>query len=228
MVDKRVIQLVADPYPPYQYIEGGKVHGIDQDVIQAAFREHGIEIHTRLFAWDECIQIMEAGLADGLFQIQPTAERARTFHFSALLRTARTVFLGNSRIPIDLSNMQTEAAVLEKHSLATVSGYSYDPAIDELSGPNRILVADQEALLIGLDQGNFDLALMDWGVALFLCRKLGIEGVGKVAGFEYQRQLHVAFQKELGEIVDLFNSGLEKLEKEGGCRRIYEKYNFNS
>ena len=124
--------------------------------------------------------------------------------------------------------MQTEAAVLEKYSLGTVSGYSYDSAIDELSGPNRVFVADQEALLIGLAQGNFDLALMDWEVAIFLCRKLGIEGVDKVAGFEYQRQLHVAFQKELGDIVDLFNSGLDKLEKEGGRRRIYEKYNFNS
>ncbi len=227
MVEKKGVQLVADPYPPYQYVEGGEVQGIDHDVIQAAFREHGIETHTRLFVWDECVRIMEAGLADGLFQIQPTAERARTFHFSTLLRTAQTVFLGNSNNPIDLSNMQTEAAVLEKHPLATVSGYSYDSAIDELSGPNRVFVADQEALLTGLAQGNFDLALMDWGVAVFLCRKLGIEGVGKVAGFEYQRQLHVAFQKELGEIVDLFNSGFEKLEKEGERRRIYEKYNFN-
>lgn len=227
MVDKKVIQLVADPYFPFQYVEDGEIRGIDHDVIQAAFREHGIETHTRLFAWDECIRIMEAGLADGLFQVQPTAERARTFHFSTLLRKARTVFLANSNIPIDLSDMQMEADVLEKHSLATVRGYSYDSAIDDLSAPNRVFVADQEALLIGLAQGNFDLALMDWGVAVFLCRKLGIEGVGKVAGFEYQRQLHVAFQKELGEIVDLFNSGIEKLEKEGGRRRIYEKYNFN-
>ena len=228
MVEKTVIQFVADPYPPYQYNDDGKVQGIDHDVIQAAFREHGLETHTRLFAWDECIRIMEAGLADGLFQIQPTAERARTFHFSTLLRTARTVFLGNSNIPIDLSDMQMEADVLKKYSLATVRGYSYDSAIDELSGPNRVYVADQKALLIGLSQGAFDLALMDWGVAVFLCQKLGIEGVGKVAGFEYQRQLHVAFQKELGEIVDLFNSGLDKIEKEGGRRRIYEKYNFNS
>ena len=228
MVEKTVIQLVADPYPPYQYIDDGKVQGIDHDVIQAAFREHGLETHTRLFAWDECIRIMEAGLADGLFQIQPTAERARTFHFSTLLRTARTVFWGNSNVPIDLSDIQMEADVLEKHSLATVRGYSYDAAIDELSGPNRVYVADQEALLIGLAQGDFDLALMDWGVAVFLCQKLGIEGVVTVAGFEYQRQLHVAFQKDLVKIVDLFNSGIEKLHKEGGRRRIYEKYNFSS
>jgi polar amino acid transport system substrate-binding protein len=228
MVDKKLIQLVADPYFPFQYVEDGEIRGIDHDVIQAAFREHGIETHTRLFAWDECIRIMEAALADGLFQIQPTAARARTFHFSTLLRTARTVFLENSSIPIDLSNMQTEAAVLEKYSLGTVSGYSYGSAIDGLSGPNRVFVVDQEALLIGLAQGNFDLALMDWEVAVFLCRKLGIEGVDKVAGFEYQRQLHVAFQKELGKIVNLFNSGIDKLEKEGGRRRIYEKYDFNS
>jgi len=228
MVEKKIIQLVADPYPPYQYVEGNNVQGIDHDVIQAAFREHGIETQTRLFAWDDCVQMMETGKADGLFQIQPTAERARTFHFSALLRTAQTFFLRNSKNPIDLSNMKTAADVLEKHSLATVGGYSYDPAIDELSGPNRVFVADQEALLTGLAQRKFDLALMDRGVAVFLCRKLGIKEVGKVVGLEYQRQLHVAFQKGLGEIVDLFNSGLKRLEKKGVRRRIYQKYNFKS
>ena len=225
MVEKKTIQLVADPYPPYQYVEGNDVVGIDHDVIQAAFREHGIETETRLIAWADCIRIMDAGEADGLFQIQPTAERARTFHFSAILRTARTVFLANSENPIDLTEMMTAADVLENYSLATVDGYSYDPAIDELSGPNRVFVADQEALLTGLAQRNFDLALMDWGVALFLCRKLGIQGVRKVEGLEYQRELHVAFQKGLEDVVDLFNSGLRRIDKEDVRKKIYEKYN---
>jgi polar amino acid transport system substrate-binding protein len=227
MVDRKIIQLVADPYFPFQYNEGAIIRGIDHDVINAAFREHGIETHTRLLPWSECIRTMEAGIVDGLFQIQPTTERIQRFLFSATLRTARTVFLGNSNNVIDLSNMQTEAAVLDKYTLATVKGYSYDVAIDELSGSNRVFVADQEELLIGLAQGDFDLALMDWAVAVLLCRKLEIESVDKIPGFDYQRQLHVAFQKELGEIVSLFNSGMEKLEKAGGRRRIYEQYNFN-
>lgn len=224
MIRRKPVQLVADPYPPYQFLENSRVLGIDHDMIQAAFAEHGIEISTRLFTWDQCIRIMEERQAEGLFQIQPTAERKRTFLFSDPLRTAESVFLKKSNASINLSKLATGSSIIEKYSLATVKGYSYDPTIDEISEENRIFVENQEDLLTGLLRGNFDLALMDWGVAVFLCQRLGIENVDRADGIKFERIMHVAFQKGLEEVVDLFNSGLEIIKKKGICRKIYQRY----
>jgi polar amino acid transport system substrate-binding protein len=224
MIRRKPVQLVADPYPPYQFLENSRVIGIDHDIIQAAFAEHGIEICTRLFTWDQCIKMLEERQTEGLFQVQPTAQRKRTFLFSALLRTAESVFLKKSNASINLSKLATDGSIIEKFSLATVKGYSYNPTIDKISKENRIFVENQEDLLIGLSLGNFDLALMDWGVAVFLCQRLGIENVDRADGIMFERDLHVAFQKRLEEIVDLFNSGLEIIEKKGTRRKIYQRY----
>lgn len=56
------VQLVADPYPPYQYMEGGTVKGVDHDIIAAAFAEYGILTIARLLPWDDCIRLLVAGL----------------------------------------------------------------------------------------------------------------------------------------------------------------------
>ena len=224
MIRRKPVQLVADPYPPYQFLENSRVIGIDHDIIQAAFAEHGIENCTRLFTWDQCIKMLEERQAEGLFQVQPTAERKRTFVFSAPLRTAESVFLKKNNASINLSKLATDSSIIEKFSLATVKGYSYNPTIDKISKENRIFVENQEDLLTGLSLGNFDLALMDWGVAVFLCQRLGIENVDRADCIMFERDLHVAFQKGLEEIVDLFNSGLEIIEKKGIRRKIYQRY----
>jgi hypothetical protein len=69
---------------------------------------------------------------------------------------------------------------------------------------------------------------MDWGVAVFLCQRLGIENVDRADGIKFERIMHVAFQKGLEEVVDLFNSGLEIIEKKGICRKIYQRYKLRT
>ena len=134
----QTINLVADPYPPYQYYKGQKIVGLDYYLIQAAFRVKGFEIQTHLHSWDKCIAIMDRGQADGLFQIQPTKEREKSFLFSEVLRTAQTVFLHNTVEPIELINLKSAEMILKKNTLGLVKGYSYSPEIDNSSHSNKV------------------------------------------------------------------------------------------
>jgi polar amino acid transport system substrate-binding protein len=218
------IQLVADPYPPYQYLEGETTVGADHDVIVAAFRERGLRSETRLLPWDECMGLMESGEAHGIFQIQPTLEREKAFIFSEPLRTARTVLFRNMERGADLSRIERLEPVLERWSLATVKGYSYHPAIDRLEEPNRIVMESQDALLTGLSKGEFDLAIIDLGVGAFLIRKLGIRNIVRVKSFEIARVLHVAFRKDLNHLVEVFSAGLKTIEEKGIRDQILRKY----
>lgn len=218
------VQLVADPYPPYQYLEGQTVRGADHDVIAAALGEQGLHSRTRLLPWDECVRRMESGEAHGVFQITPTPERERQYLFSKPLRTARTVLFGNTGNPVDLSGINDPKEIFNRCVLGTVKGYSYDPLIDGLEGLSKVTLDSQEDLLTGLSEGKFDLAVIDIGVGNYLANKLGITNIQRAEGYEITRVLHVAFQRDLGDVVDRFNAGLETVRKTGIRDRILAEY----
>ena len=220
----QTVQLVADPYPPYQYVESGVIRGVDHDIIAAAFGEYGIDIMTRLFPWDKCIHLLKEEKADAIFQITPTPERKKVYIFSKPLRAARTVMYKRSEDPIRFYMNNDFSEQLNKYRLGVVKGYSYAPLIDSLGGHSKIEVDSQEALLTGLRRGKFDLGVIDWGVAKYLANTMGIRNIDRAEGYEIARQLHVAFQRNRGQIADRFISGLDRVKEKGIYDRIFERY----
>lgn len=224
---KRTVILVADPYPPYQYLDRGEIVGVDHDLIRAAFQVSNVAIEVRLYQWDECVAQLENGEADGLFQIQPTPERKQQFLFSKLLRTAQTVCLQNRSNPIPLAQFQTIGQLMENCTVGMVKDYAYHPDIDGLDHANKVAVSSQKGLLEGISLKAFDLALMDRGVAEYLMRQMDISEVVISSGFEIERQLHVAFKKTLTNLVTQFNTGLEKIGRQGIQSAIYARYHLS-
>ncbi len=227
----RKVRLVADPYPPYQYEEGGEVKGVDQEVIREAFRVHGLEAETRLLPWRECLEWMERGRADGIFQIAPNPQRREQWLFSALLRTETTVLFRRRGSGAELRGAGPEGADAARGGgaapglrLGVLEGYSYDPFIDGLKEPARVACKSQEHLLQALAEGQVDLALMDAGVAAWLMRERKLEGIERAGDYRIARPLHVAFQKDRRETARLFDSGLAAVRARGLAGRIWARY----
>jgi len=218
------VTLVADPYPPYQYEEGGAIKGIDADLIASAFQALGYAVHVDLLPWEECLRQLDGGKADGIFQITRTPGREERYVFSALLRTAKTVLLTRSGRAIELSETTDLREQLESLTLGVLSGYSYNPTIDALDPAMKVKVKRQEDLLVGLREERFDLAIMDLGVAAFLISKMGLTGIKRVEGFAVTRELFVAFRPKRRDLVEFFNTQLEKLKAQGTFERIMAHY----
>ena len=218
------INLVADPYPPYQYMENGVIKGIDHDIINAAFKEHRIEIRVQLFPWDECVSSINQKRADGIFQIVRTPEREKDFVFSDPLRTAKTVFLRKLRSNIEIRNEKKLAEQLIGYKVGALSGYSYNPEVDSLEEPIKKDFQDQGTMMRELSDGRLDLVIMDLGVAYYLMDKMDIKDIERVPGYEKRRQLYVAFQRDLTELRNLFNSGLDRVKKKGIYNTIFHTY----
>lgn len=227
-MDDKHVTLVADPYPPYQYEEGGAIKGIDADLIASAFQALGYAVHFNLLSWEECLRQLDGGQADGVFQITRTPGREERYVFSALLRTAETVLLTRSGRAIDLGETTDLREQLESLTLGVLSGYSYDPIIDSLDPAMKVQVERQEDLLVGLKEERFDLAIMDLGVAAFLMGKMGLAEIKRVEGFTVTRELHVAFRPKCRDLVRTFNAQLEKLKEQGTFERIMARYGLRS
>lgn len=221
---RNIACLVADPYPPYQFEEEGRIRGIDQETIQEAFMLRGIQIRTVLLPWSECLRWMDQGKADGIFQIAPNEERRKLFLFSEELRTERMSLFGRSGSVEKIQSGTDIRQNLAGHTVGVLEGYSYGPGIDDLTGFVKLKFNDQEALLRALLDGKADLVLMDAGVALSLAGKMGVSGIEQVEGYTIERPLHVAFQKRHHQLAELFNTGLKEVKARAIDRRIFEGY----
>ena len=227
-MDKQIckVRLAADPYPPYQYEEKGEVRGIDQEIIAAAFEVHAIATETLLSPWTDCLARLEQGKADGVFQILRAPDREQLFLFSDRLRTEQTLLLRMSGRPGEPGGKDGRD-LFPGQRLGVVRGYDYGPAIDRLQGAGQVECKGQKELIEALAGGLVDLILMDTGVAAYLSRELGIRGAEPLPGFEIRRSLHVAFRRDCAEIVELFNSGLAAVRKEGVYGRILDSYGLH-
>lgn len=224
----RVVTLVADPFPPYQYMKGSQVTGLDHDIIRNAFESQGLSISVALHAWHECIRQMDQGIADGIFQIAKTPERERLFLFSNLLRIAKTVFYCNKSKPVVLDSDHPLIEQLQRNRIAVVKGYSYGPEFDNLQDLHRIQVNSHQESLLELSARNVDLAIIDKGVAVYLVDELKLAGTLQiVANFKTDRPLFVAFQKTRPEILEIFNRGLEQIRENGTYDGLVSRYKLS-
>jgi len=221
---RRIVELVADPYPPYQFKKNNEVTGVDYEIVIQAFQAAGIEAHVQLFPWEKSITLMENREADGIFQIMRSAERERLFIFSDILRVAKTVFFKKAPLGISFDPVLDIGIQLKKNKIGVVAGYSYGPFIDNLEESKKIEEHSQKALLTGLVKEWYRLALMDVGVGTYLIKELGRDDIVRVDGFEIERELFIAFQKDGHQLVQEFNAGLYKIRKSGLFKRTFIGY----
>jgi polar amino acid transport system substrate-binding protein len=202
-----VLRLVADPYPPYQYLKGGAVHGLDHALVTAAFAAAGLEARTELAAWDECLGAVRDGSADAIFQITPNAERTEWMAFSRHFRESRTVLYGRRGEWPEGVGEQGLASLAGGSRLGALSGFSYGPQVDE--APVAVRYPSDAQLLDSLLHGDVDLGLIDAGVAAHL--RGGDQRLEQLEGFAATRPLHLACRADRAQIVRDFDRGLAEI-----------------
>lgn len=195
-----IIQVGADPFPPYQYLdENGEVVGQDYTTVKALFAAAGFEIHMVIDAWDTVFRSFEAGELEALFQVQKSPERESKYYFSQLLRNAVTEFVTGDE---DLQINRLDEISKRQISLGVLTGYTYGEAIDSLPESCKRNFDSTEEMLISLTSGDVDLGIVDKGVKEYLLGKLSIDGVRSLDDLSFKRPLYIMFRdKELCERV---------------------------
>lgn len=204
--------LVADPYPPYQYEDAGVVKGYDVDTIAKAFADLPHDLTVELLPWETCLQRVDNGTADGVFQITKTADREARYLFSDLFRAEETALFTKGMC---VSTPPVSGHVKDPIGNALVgvlAGYSYGPQIDAIPDHQKQFFKGQRDLLLALDAGQCDLILLDAGVASFMAKQFAIRDVRRVPGFATKRDLFVAFGRGREALVHQFNEQLCRLK----------------
>lgn len=208
-------------------MKGSRITGLDYEIIRNAFETQSLDISVALHPWDECIERVSQGVADGVFQIARTPERERRFLFSDILRIAKTVFYCNKAKPVMLGRDDRLIEKLQGTKIAVVKGYSYGPELDNLHDIPKISVGNHQEALLELSANKVDLAIIDEGVGVYLADVLMLGSkLQRVANFQIDRPLFVAFHRTRLQIRERFNSGLGEIRKNGIYDELMSKYNL--
>lgn len=206
-MEKKRLNVGADPFPPYQYFDDrGELRGLDYERVLAVFCEADYDINVVIDDWTVIQDNLDQGKLDAAFQVQPTTERLQRYHFSDILREAATEVV-TARTDLQISSYsQIETLGLK---LGVISGYTNGPDIDALDDNLKHSYPNPAELLLAVSRNEVDLAVYDRGVKEYLMEQNGLTNIVAIPAMTFLRPLHVIFMNE--NLRDEFDEAMARL-----------------
>ncbi|MDF0749387.1 transporter substrate-binding domain-containing protein [Marinobacter sp. 71-i] len=225
-----VLKVVTSDYPPYQYLEDGKVKGTHTEILRNVLSKMGYHPDIRIVPWARAEASTRAGSSDMIYSLTHSQDRARHYYFTDPISEARDVFFKLSGRDLQWQELDDLAGL----RIGLSASYSYDPTfMDWLAAGNaRVVPISQESPeLTGLRMtayGRIDLFICEETVCRHLIDKhiathpelenvvAMPETVGSVRGFR------AAFSRrhpEGEELRDEFNRVLSELKSGASSQR---------
>ena len=221
----KLIMATNAAFPPYEYIEGNEIVGIDAEIAKAIADKLGLELVIQDMEFDSIIESVKGGKADiGLAGLTVTDERKEAVNFTESYATGVQVIIvvEDSKIA-SVDDLFAEGAShtigvqrattgdlyttwdLEDEGLATIDRYS--------KGADAVQA---------LKTGKVDCVVIDNEPAKAFVN--AVEGL-KILDTEYiQEQYAAAMNKNNAELYEAVNTALKALIEDGTIQGIIDKY----
>ena len=221
----KLIMATNAAFPPYEYIEGNQIVGIDAEIAGAIAAKLGLELQIDDMEFDSIIESVKGGKADmGLAGMTVTEERKEAVNFTASYATGVQVVIVNEGSAITtVDDLFAEGAShvigvqrnttgdlystwdLEDAGLATIDRYSKgaDAVQALLTGKVDCVVIDNEPAKAFVE-ANEGLVILDTAYAV--------------------EDYAAAMNKDNAELYEAVNKALEELIADGTVAKIVNKY----
>lgn len=185
-------KVVAEPYPPYEFIEDGRAVGWDLEMVERAAKRAGLTLVYEFVPWARAEAMVRMGTADAIMSLRRTPEREAFLWFGTTpLGVGQTVILAGP----GYVGSPTTLEALRGVAIGVSAANSYGATVEAAQGWKRVVSPDQETLLRRLADGSLPLAVMNGPVAQALIAKHGFEGI-RTLPIELERaDLFIAFSK---------------------------------
>lgn len=212
-------------FPPYEFVEGDQVVGIDAEIAAAVCEKMGYELEIVDTEFDSLV----SGVASGKFDFSMagmtvTEERKQMVSFSDTYATGVQVVIVKEGSPItSVDDLMAEGANYKVGAQNATTGYIY--AMDDIEAAGKGTVAPflsgNEAVM-ALVNGKIDCVIIDNEPAkAYVAANEGL----KILESTYVVEDYAAcFAKDNTELVEKFNAALKELTEDGTIKTIIEKY----
>ena len=212
-------------FPPYEYIEGGEVVGIDAEIAGAIADKLGLELQIEDMEFDAIIESVKSGKADiGLAGMTVTPDRAEEVNFTASYATGVQVVIVTEDSSIaSVDDLFAEGASHVIGVQRNTTGDLYTTWDLEDAGLATIDRYSKGAEAVqALKTGKVDCVVIDNEPAKAFVAE--VEGL-KILETEYILEDYAgAMSKENTALYEAVNTALEELIADGTIQTIIDKY----
>ncbi|MCR5732215.1 MAG: transporter substrate-binding domain-containing protein [Sphaerochaetaceae bacterium] len=215
-------------WPPLEYVdENGNLVGFEVELVQKIAEVEGVEIKYQNVAWDGIFAGLQGNLYDAVASgVSVTEERKKTMDFSTVIFKVTQSILTKADAP----DFKDEKDLIAANAQVGVQvGTTGDFAVQDAGMKTKQYDAVPEAVLALLN-GNIDAVVCDSLVASdFVLANPNYKGKLKVTGElknTTAEDIAMVVNKGNKELLDLINSGYDKLVKDGTVDALKKKYNL--
>ena len=212
-------------FPPYEYIEGGAIVGIDADIAAAIAEKLGLEIQIEDMEFDAIIEAVKSGKADiGLAGMTVTPDRAEEVNFTASYATGvQVVIVTEDSAITSVDDLFAEGASNVIGVQRNTTGDLYTTWDLEDAGLATIDRYSKGAEAVqALKTGKVDCVVIDNEPAKAFVAE--VEGL-KILDTEYILEEYAgAMNKDNAELFEAVNAALEELIADGTVQAIIDQY----
>ena len=205
-------------FPPYEYVEGDKIVGIDAEIAALIADKLGMELEIVDVAFDSIIPGVQSGKYDmGMAGLTVNEERLEKVNFSTSYATGIQAVIVKEGSDIksidDLAGKKIGVQTSTTGDIYATGDYGEDAITRYDNGAVAV-----QALLAG----KVDCVIIDNEPAKsYVAANEGL----KVLDTEYKVEDYaICFAKENTELQEKVNGALEELIKDGSVKEVIEKY----
>ena len=201
-------------FPPFEYLEGGKVVGIEVEILEKVAAKMGKELVIEQMDFDSVIPGVQAGKFDvGVSGITVTEERKQNMDFSD------TYFLASQAIVVTADSPITCKADLTGKKISVQTGTTAEDYCMSEGYDVSAFTANNDAAA-ALTSGKVDAWVVDNEVAVALAAQQGLTVLSEAMTTE---PYAFAFKKG-SDIIAPFNELIAEMIADGSMQALFEKY----
>ena len=210
-----LVVATSPDFPPFEYLEDGKVVGIEVDILEAIAEKLDFEIEIQQMDFDSVVPGVQAGKFDlGASGITATEERKKNVDFTD------AYFLASQAIVVTEDSAITGKADLEGKKISVQTGTTAE-AYCMSSGYEVLAFTANNDAAAALSTGKVDAWVVDNEVAVVLAAQNGLKVLDEAMTSE---PYAFAFPKNSQSLVDAINQAQAELLADGTIEAIFEKY----
>jgi polar amino acid transport system substrate-binding protein len=245
--EKKLI-IVGEEFAPFEFIQDGKVVGIDIDIVKYIFSKMNIPVEFRIQPWKRAWYNVEAGKADAILSTSLKEKRKPYLLYPQenMWVSEYVFFVMKDQVQPNFTGYQT--AIQQKLTIGIINGNSYHPSFwqafpyrngatnfqgdlvsvqlnEQLDGVNKF-----EQNLKKLARGRIDLVIADKTVGLYTAKLLGLHD--QITYYDialYSKPYPMPFVKEssypdIEKIANRFDQELKALKQSGKYQSVFDKW----
>ena len=210
-------------FPPYEYVEGDEIVGIDAEIAQAIANDLGMTLQIDDMDFDSIIPAVQGGKADmGVAGMTNTEERRQNVDFSDSYATGVQVIIVTEDSDI-ASPDDLEGKLIGVQQGTTGHIYCADTPEKGGFGEENVMAYPNGASAVeALKTGKVDCVVIDNEPAkAFVAANEGL----KILDTEFVTEDYaIAISKDNPELLEQVNASLAKLKEDGTLQGIIDKY----